>query len=57
MIAQPPNTRIPEEIPKENKSTEMKSHRLRVIKIKLIELMKKPKMIKVFSANCDKVVN
>ena len=44
-------------IPKENKSTEMKSHRLRVIKIKLIELMKKPKMIKVFSANCDKVVN
>jgi hypothetical protein len=57
MIAQPPNTRIPEEIPKENKSTEMKSHRLRVIKIKLMELMKKPKMIKVFSANCDKVVN
>ena len=57
MIAQPPNTRMPEEMPKENRSAEMKSHRLKVINIKLIELMKKPSVIKVFSANCDKVVN
>ena len=57
MIAQPPNTRMPEEIPKENRSAEMKSHRLKVINIKLMELMKKPSVIKVFSANCDKVVN
>jgi hypothetical protein len=42
---------MPEEIPKENRSAEMKSHRLKVINIKLIELMKKPKNIKVFSAN------
>jgi hypothetical protein len=48
---------MPEEIPKENRSTEMKSHRLKVINIKLMELMKKPRVIKVFSANCDKVVN
>ena len=48
---------MPEEIPKENRSTEMKSHRPKVINIKLIELMKKPSVIKVFSANCDKVVN
>ena len=57
MIAQPPNTRIPEEIPKEKRSTEMKSHRLKVIKIKLMELMKKPKIIRIFSANFGKVVN
>ena len=57
MIAQLPNTRIPEEIPKENRSAEMKSHRLKEIKTKLIELMKKPRAIKVFSANCDQVVN
>ena len=57
MIAQPPNTRMPEEMPKENRSSEMKSHRLKVINIKLIELMKKPSVIKVFSANCDKVAN
>jgi len=54
MIAQPPNTRIPEEMPKENRSAEMKSHRLKVIKIKLMELMKKPKKIKVFSTNWGK---
>ena len=57
MIAQPPNTRMPEEIPKENRSTEMKSHRLKVINIKLMELMKKPKVMSVFSANCGRVVN
>ena len=57
MIAQPPNTRMPEEIPKENRSTEMKSHRLKVINIKLIELMKKPKIMRIFSANCEMVVN
>ena len=57
MIAQPPNTRMPEEIPKENRSAEMKSHRLKVINIKLIELMKKPKKMRIFSANCGKVVN
>jgi len=57
MIAQLPNTRIPEEIPKENRSAEMKPHRLKIINIKLIELMKKPKVMRVFSANCDGVVN
>jgi len=57
MIAQLPNTRIPEEIPKENRSAEMKSHRLKVINIKLIELIKKPKVIKVFSTNFGRVVN
>ena len=57
MIAQPPNTRMPEEIPKENRSAEMKSHRLKVINIKLIELIKNPRIIKVFSVNCEKVVN
>jgi len=57
MIAQPPNTRMPEEIPKANRSAEMKSHRLKVINIKLIELIKKPKVIKVFSTNFGRVVN
>ena len=56
MIAQPPNTRMPEERPKENISAEMKSHRLKLIKIKLTELMKKPERMKVFSANCGKLV-
>jgi hypothetical protein len=46
---------MPEESPKANKSAEIKSHRLKVIKIKLIELMKKPKNIKVFSANFGKL--
>ena len=55
MIAQLPNTRMPEESPKANKSAAIKSHRLKVIKIKLIELMKKPKNIKVFSANFGKL--
>ena len=57
MIAQLPNTRIPEEIPKANMSTEINSHKPKLINIKLMELMKKPSVIKVFSANCDKVVN
>ena len=57
MIAQLPSTRMPEESPKANRSAEMKSHRLKVINIKLMELMKKPKVISVFSANCGKVVN
>jgi len=48
---------MPEEIPKENRSAEMKSHRLKVINIKLIELMKKPKMMRVFSAICGQVIN
>ena len=56
MIAQLPNTRMPEEIPKENRSAEMKSHRLKIINIKLIELMKKPKVMRVFSANWEIVV-
>ena len=57
MIAQLPNTRMPEEIPKANRSAEIKSHRLKVINIKLIELMKKPKIMRVFSANFGQVVN
>jgi len=48
---------MPEERPKANRSAEMKSHRLKVINIKLIELMKKPKIMRVFWANCDKGVN
>jgi hypothetical protein len=48
---------MPEESPKANRSAEMKSHRLKVINIKLIELMKKPKIMSVFSANCEMVVN
>jgi len=48
---------MPEEMPKENRSAEMKSHRLKVINIKLIELMKKPKVMRVFSANWEMVVN
>jgi len=56
MIAQLPSTRMPDEIPKENKSAEMKSHRLKLIKIKLMELMKKPEIIKAFSANCGNLV-
>jgi len=47
---------MPEEIPKANRSAEMKSHRLKVINIKLIELIKKPRIIKVFSANWGKVI-
>ena len=54
MIAQPPNTRMPEERPKEKRSAEIKSQRHKVINIKLIELMKKPKKIKVFSASWGK---
>ena len=57
MIAQLPNTRMPEEMPKENRSAEMNSHRLKVINIKLIELMKKPKVMRVFSANWEMVAN
>ena len=56
MIAQLPNTRMPEERPKANRSAEMNSHRLKVINIKLIELMKKPKIMSVFSANWEIVV-
>jgi hypothetical protein len=48
---------MPEEIPKENRSAEMKFHRLKVSNIKLIELIKNPRIIKVFSVNCEKVVN
>jgi hypothetical protein len=48
---------MPEESPKANKSAAIKSHRLKVIKIKLIELIKKPKNIKIFSANFGKVFN
>jgi len=57
MIAQLPNTRMPEEMPKANRSAEMKSHRVKVINIKLIELIKKPRVIKVFSANFGQAVN
>ena len=57
MIAQPLNTRIPEEMPKENISAEIRSHRLKLIKIKLIELMKKPERIKIFSVNRASVIN
>ena len=51
MIAQLTNTRMPDESPKANLSAEMKSHRLKVIKIKLMELMKKPEIIKTFSVS------
>ena len=54
MIAQLPKIRMPEEMPKEKLSAEMKFHRHKVINIKLIELIKKPKIIKVFSANWGK---
>jgi hypothetical protein len=47
---------MPEEIPKENRSAEIKSHRLKVINIKLIELMKKPRIMRIFSANWEIVV-
>jgi hypothetical protein len=47
---------MPDEIPKENKSAEMKFHRLKLIKIKLMELMKKPEIINAFSANCGNLV-
>jgi hypothetical protein len=43
---------MPDERPKPNISTGMKSHKLKVINIKLIELIKKPKNIKTFSDNC-----
>lgn len=56
MIAQLPNTRMPDEIPKENTSAEMKSHKLKLSNIKLMELMKKPEIIKAFSANCGNLV-
>jgi hypothetical protein len=52
MIAQLPNTRMPEERPKANTSSGIKPHKLKLINIKLIELMKKPKNMKTFSANC-----
>ena len=52
MIAQLPNTRIPEEIPKANMSTEINSHKPKLINIKLMELMKKPKNINILSDNC-----
>ena len=54
MIAQLPSTRMPEEIPNANISAEINSHKLKVINIKLIELIKKPKNIKTFSANFGK---
>jgi hypothetical protein len=47
---------MPDEIPKENKSAEMKSHKLKLSNIKLMELMKKPEIIKAFSANCGNLV-
>jgi len=56
MIAQLPNTRMPDESPKAKISAGMMSHRLKVIKIKLMELIKKPEIIKAFSANCGNLV-
>jgi hypothetical protein len=56
MIAQLPSTRMPEEIPKANVSSEMTSQRLKVINIKLMELIKKPRIIKVFSTNWGMVI-
>jgi len=47
---------MPEERPKANVSSDMKSQRLKVINIKLMELMKKPRIIKVFSTNWGKVI-
>jgi hypothetical protein len=48
---------MPEERPKANISIEMKSHKPKVINIKLMELMKNPKNIKTFSINCGNLVN
>jgi hypothetical protein len=47
---------MPEEIPKANVSSEMTSQRLKVINIKLMELIKKPRIIKVFSTNWGMVI-
>jgi hypothetical protein len=43
---------MPEERPKANTYIGIKSHKLKVINIKLIELMKKPENIKTLSVNC-----
>jgi hypothetical protein len=47
---------MPEDSPYANRSTEIRLHKPRMINIKLIQLIKKPRVMRVFSVRRDKGV-